>query len=156
MKTMTFAAVRRVLTAVALFAVAGGSFAADDKDAKELIAVDDDWSKAAVARDVDRVAAFYAVDGIAFPPGEPVAVGSAATRKVWANYFADPSYQISWKTTSAEVVQDMGWTAGTFQDSSKGSDGKTVTKSGKYVCVWRRDAGHKWKAIRDMWNYDTL
>jgi ketosteroid isomerase-like protein len=73
---------------------------------------------------------------------------------VWANYFADPTYQISWKTSSAEVVKDLGWTAGTFQDSSKGFDGKTVAKNGKYVCVWRKGADGKWKAIRDIWNYD--
>src|ERR1700693_4684987 len=77
--------------------------AADNKNAKALVAVDDDWSNAAVAKDVDRVASFYAADGVAFPPDEPIAVGSAATRKVWANAFADPTYQISWKTTSAGV-----------------------------------------------------
>jgi ketosteroid isomerase-like protein len=100
------------------------------------------------------VASFYARDGIAFPPDEAVAVGSSATKRVWAKYFADPTYQISWKTTSAEVVKDLGWTAGTFQDSSKGADGKTVAKTGKYVCVWHHGADAKWKAIRDIWNYD--
>ncbi len=126
----------------------------EDENAKALIAVDDDWSNAAVAKDVDRVASFYATDGVAFPPDEPIAVGWAATRKVWANYFADSSYQISWKTTSAGVAEDTRWTAGTFQDSSKGSDGKIVAKNGKYVCVWRKGADGKWKAIRDIWNYD--
>ena len=145
-----------ILIAIALLAVARMGFGADDdKAAKELIAVDDEWSTAAVAKDVDRVASFYATDAVAFPPDEPIAVGSVATRKVWANYFADPTYQISWKTSSAEVVKDLGWTAGTFQDSSKGSDGKTVAKNGKYVCVWRKGADGKWKAIRDIWNYDS-
>ncbi|MBI3768533.1 MAG: DUF4440 domain-containing protein [Deltaproteobacteria bacterium] len=145
-----------MLIAIASLAVARIGFAAgEDKNAKELIAVDDDWSNAAVAKDVDRVASFYAQDAVAFPPDEPIAVGNVAARKVWANYFADPSYQISWKTTSAGVVKDTGWTAGTFQDSSKGSDGKTVAKNGKYVCVWRKGADGKWKAIRDIWNYDS-
>ena len=40
------------------------------------------------------------------------------------------------------------------RDSSKGSDGKTVAKTGKYVCVWKKEADGKWKAIRDIWNYD--
>jgi len=61
----------------------------EDENAKALIAVDDDWSNAAVAKDVDRVASFYATDGVAFPPDEPIAVGWVATRKVWANYFAE-------------------------------------------------------------------
>lgn len=131
------------------------SAAEDDKRVNELIAVDDDWSNAAVARDVNRVGSFYAQDGIAFPPDEPAAVGQAAAQKVWANYFADPTYEISWKTTSAGVAKDTGWTAGTYQDSSKGADGKTVARNGKYVCVWHKAADGKWKAIRDIWNYDA-
>jgi len=55
----------------------------------------------------------------------------------------------------AGVVKDTGWTVGTFQDSSKGSDGKTVAGKGKYVTVWRKGADGKWKAIHDIWNYDT-
>jgi ketosteroid isomerase-like protein len=145
-----------ILITIASLAVSRICFAAaEDKNARELIAIDDEWSKAAVAKDVDRVASFYAQDAVVFPPDEPIAVGHAAARKVWANAFADPSYQISWKTTSAGVAKDTGWTAGTFQDSSKGSDGKTVAKNGKYVCVWRKGADGKWKAIRDIWNYDS-
>ena len=145
-----------MLIAIALIAVARIGFAAgDDKAAKELTAVDEAWSAAAVAKDVDRVASFYATDGVAYPPDAPGAAGSAATRKLWAGAFADPTYQISWKTSAAEVVQDLGWTAGTFQDSSKGADGKTVATHGKYVCVWRKGADGKWKAIRDIWNYDS-
>jgi len=146
-----------ILIAIASLAVARTGFAViDDKNAKELIAVDDDWSNAAVAKDVDRVASFYAPDAVVFPPDEPLAVGQVAARKVWASYFADPTYQISWKTTSAGVVQDIGWRAGTFQDSSNVSDGKTVAKTGKYVCVRRKGgADGKWKAIRDIWNYDA-
>ena len=50
MKRMTVA-VRSILIAIVSLAVAGTCFAAaDDKNVKELIAVDDDWSNAAVAR----------------------------------------------------------------------------------------------------------
>ena len=55
------------------------SFAeADNKNVKALVADDDTWSNAAVAKDVDRVASFYAADGIAFPPDEPIAIGSSS------------------------------------------------------------------------------
>jgi hypothetical protein len=37
--------------------------------------------KCTVAKDVDREASFYATDGIAFPPDEPIAVGKAAAGK---------------------------------------------------------------------------
>ena len=132
------------------------SFAgAEDQNAKALIALDNDWSNAALAKNVDRVASFYADDAVVYPPNEPIAVGRAAARKVWARYFADPTYQVSWKTTSAGVENNTGWTAGTYQDSFKGSDGKTIVGKGKYLCVWRKGADGKWKAIHDMWNTDT-
>jgi ketosteroid isomerase-like protein len=109
-----------ILIAIASLAVARISLAAaDDKNAKGLIAVDNDWSNAAVAKDVDRVASFYATDGVVFPPDEPIAIGKGAARKVWADAFADASYQISWKTTSAGVAKDMGGRPGLFSTRPK-------------------------------------
>src|SRR5258705_3756658 len=98
-----------------------------DANAKALAQLDDDWSKAAEKNDVERVASFYAEDAIAYPPNEPIAVGKAAARKIWATYFADPTFRISWKTVHAEVSGDLGYTTGTYEDSFK-HNGKTVTE----------------------------
>ena len=124
-------------------------------EAKALAKLDDDWSAAAATRDAKRVASFYAEDAIAYPPNEPVAVGKAAAEKVWARYFAEPTYNLSWKTTHAEVSGAFGYTAGTYEDSFKGPDGKMVVGKGKYLCVWRRQSDGKWKAVHDMWNTDS-
>jgi uncharacterized protein (TIGR02246 family) len=124
-------------------------------EATALAKLDDEWSAAAATRDAKRVASFYAADAIAYPPNEPVAVGKAAAEKVWAAYFADPTYNLSWKTTHAEVTGDLGYTAGTYEDSFKGPDGKMVEGKGKYLCVWKKQSDGTWKAIRDMWNTDS-
>ncbi len=150
-----------VLAAAGVFAVvlpAPSALAADmDAHAKVLAKLDDDWAKAAAARDVDRVASFYAEDAIAYPPNEPMAIGRAAAKKVWASYFADPTFKISWKTTHAGVSKsgDLGFTAGTYEDSFKGPDGKLVSEKGKYVCTWMKQKDGTWKAIHDIWNADT-
>ena len=145
-----------VLLAFALVVASSVAYAAgEDRNAKALMAVDSDWSKAAVARNVDAVASFYAEDGVVYPPNEPIAVGRAAARKLWATYFADPTFQISWKTTSAGVANRTGWTVGTYQDSYKGPDGRTIMENGKYVTVWRKGTDGAWKAIHDIWNSDT-
>ncbi len=133
-------------------ALAGGDMSAE---AKVLVKLDDDWSKAAATRDAERVASFYAEDAVAYPPNEPVAVGRAAAKKVWAAYFAEPSFTISWKTTHAEVTGNLGYTAGTYEDSFKGPDGKLVKEEGKYLCVWRKQSDGTWKAVHDMWNADS-
>jgi ketosteroid isomerase-like protein len=126
-----------------------------DANAQALAKLDDDWSNAAAAKDVERVASFYAEDAIAYPPNEPAAVGRAAAKKIWAAYFADPTFAISWKTLHAEVAGDLGYTSGSYEDSFKGPDGKTVHEKGKYVCVWRKQKDGSWKALHDIWNSDA-
>src|SRR5262245_40717586 len=88
-------------------------------NARDLAKADDDWSKAAAAKDVERVASFYADEAIAYPPGEPVAAGRAAAKKIWAAYFSDPSFAVSWKTEHAEVTGDLGYTSGSSETSFK-------------------------------------
>ena len=144
--------------AIALLVLASWARAAEmDAAAKALAQLDDDWSKAAATRDADRVASFYADDATAYPPNEPVAIGRPAAKKVWAAYFADPTYSISWKTVHAGVAKsgDLGFTAGTYEDSFKGPDGKLVTGKGKYVCTWRKQSDGTWKAIHHIWNTDS-
>ena len=125
-----------------------------DADAKVLAQLDDDWSKAAGARDAERVASFYADDAIAYPPGMPLAVGRAAAQRVWASYFVNESFKISWKSSHASVSGDLGFTSGAYEDSYKGADGKLVTETGKFVCVWRKQKDGSWKAVHDIWNTD--
>jgi ketosteroid isomerase-like protein len=136
----------------ALPAVAGEM----DAKAKMLAKLDDDWSKAAVARDVERVASYYAEDAIAYAPDMPIAKGRPAAKKVWAAYFADTTFAISWTTVHAEVAAsgDIGYTAGTYEDSLTGPDGKRVVEKGKYLCVWKKMKDGTWKATHDMWNGD--
>lgn len=125
-------------------------------DARLLTKLDDEWSKAAATRDAVKIAAFYAEDGNAFPPGAPLASGRAAAQQVWAAALADPSSFISWKTTRAEVAAsgDLGYTIGTYEAGANGPDGKPVKEQGKYLCVWRKQKDGSWKAIQDMWNAD--
>jgi len=128
-----------------------------DVNARALAKLDDDWSKAAATRDADRVASFYAEDAIAYPPNEPIAIGRPAAKKVWAAYFADKTYGISWKTVHAAVAKsgDLGYTAGSYEDSFQGPDGKQGRGKGKYACTWRKQKDGTWKAIHDIWNTDA-
>jgi ketosteroid isomerase-like protein len=140
---------------VSLLAIAGVPASAQIRaEATALAKLDAEWSAAAGTRDAKRVASFYAEDGVAYPPGAPAAVGKAAAEKVWAGAFSDPSYRLAWKTNYAEVTGSLGYTAGTYEDSRKGPDGKTVTGTGKYLCVWKKQSDGTWKAIQDMWNTD--
>ncbi len=122
-----------------------------------LTQLDENWSNVAATRNADSLASFYAADAIAYPPNEPMAIGQPAAKKVWASYFADSTFSISWKTDHARVSKsgDLGFTAGTYEDSFTGPDGAPVTERGKYVCVWAKQADGTWKAVRDIWNTDS-
>ena len=125
--------------------------------AKALIQLDDEWSKTAATKDAERMASYYAEDGVAYPPNEPVAVGRAAAKKVWAAYLALPDVSISWKTVHADVASsgDLGFTSGTYQLAFTGPDGKKVSETGKYLCNWKKQKDGSWKSVHDMWNADT-
>jgi ketosteroid isomerase-like protein len=146
-----------VVAAVLFFMLPVRGNAAEEMsaDAKALVKLDDDWSASAASRDSRRVASFYAPDANAYPPNDTTAVGSIAAEKVWAAYFADPTFTISWKTKYAEVVGILGYTSGTYHDSFKGKDGKVVSEKGKYLCVWKKQTDGSWRAIHDMWNTDS-
>ena len=124
---------------------------------KVLARLDDAWSNDAARKNADRVAAYYAEDAIAYPPDEPAAVGREAAKKVWAAYFAQPNFTISWTTKAADIAMsgDLGFTTGTYEDSWDAADGTTVHEKGKYVCVWRKQKDGSWKAIHDTWNADS-
>lgn len=155
----------RLVSCLALFAVAALSLVytrpasasggqAED-EAKQLIKLDEQWCAAAAARDVDKLASFYAEDGVAYPPDEPVAKGRAAAKKIWAAYLADPSFKITWKPDTAEVSGDLGFTAGPYEVSLKGPDGSIINAKGKFLCVWKKQKDGSWKAFQDMWNADS-
>ena len=147
-----------VISAVSALAPFSLAHAADmDAKAKVLVTIDDDWSKAAATKDAAKVSAFYAEDAIAYPPNEPAAIGRPAAQKVWANYFVDKTFTISWKTLHAEIAKsgDIGYTAGTYEDSYKGPDGKLVHEKGKYTCIWKKQKNGVWKAVHDSWNSDA-
>jgi ketosteroid isomerase-like protein len=128
-----------------------------DADAKTLTKLDEEWSKAAAAKDIEKVVSYYAEDAVAYPPDGPVAIGKAAAKKAWAMLLAMPDISISWKTAHAEAAAsgDLGFTSGTSEVSVKGPDGKPVSQKGKYVCIWGKQKDGSWKAIHDIWNSDA-
>ena len=139
-----------------LLVCAAGSFAfSPNKDADALKGLDAEWSKAAATRNAAKVSAYYDENAVVYPPNEPVAKGRAAAEKAWAGIFADPASKISWKTNTAGADGNLGYTAGTYEASGKGPDGKIGMEKGKYVCIWHKGADGKWKAIHDIWNSDS-
>lgn len=127
------------------------SLASIPENAKALAALDNEWSKAAAAGNVDGVVSYYADDATAYPPNQPAVTGKAAIKSAWQAMLGDPKTKLVWKTNNAEVDHNTGFTTGTYQVTSSGK----VVENGKYVCIWRKGADGKWKALHDIWNSNS-
>lgn len=146
-----------ILGFVGIFGSGTSALAAGIADnARVLAGLDSEWSAAAVKRDAELIASFYAEDAVVYPPNGVIITGRIAAGKFWASGLADPTYSISWKAVNAAVSkdEDLGFTSGTYEESYKGADGKMVANTGKYVTVWAKDKDGNWKAIHDIWNAD--
>ena len=105
------------------------------------------------ARDLPRVASFFAVDTITLPPNSPVVSGKEATMKLWSEVYANPGFAVSCELQEAAVsrADDLGYTIGTYELTVHDADGKPVTDRGRYVSIWQKH-GEEWKLIVDIWN----
>jgi len=120
--------------------------AAPDKTAA-LKQADQDWSKAAQARNVDQFMSFIADDAYACGLDGKWAHGKAAIQNEWKQMLSDQTFKLSWTADSAEVSKDgnLGYTRGTFQ----GSQGDKPF-SGGYTTVWKKDKDGKWRVAVDI------
>ena len=140
-----------------LLAAAPAGAADAAAEARALAALNDKWAADTTSKDADKVAAYYAEAALLYPPGGVLVRGRVAARKVWADMLALPQFQITWKTQHSYVSKsgELGYTSGNFQDAFKDKDGKLVKETGKFLCVWEKQADGSWKAIHDMWNSDA-
>jgi|SRR5581483_482078 len=119
-------------------------------DEKAVRDADEEWSKVAKAKDLDKTVSFYAEDAIVMPPNEAMVTGKAGIRDLWKGFLASLP-NISWKTTRVEVSKsgDMAVLVGTYEMTM--NDG--TKDKGKYCEVWERK-GDRWKVATDMFSSD--
>lgn len=127
--------------------------AADESTLKNL---DNEWSKAASAKDADKTASYYSDDAQVLPPNSPVIHGKAGARAMWQSMFNTPGFGGGWKATKAEVAKsgDLGYTSGTYEMNETDAAGKPKTDKGKYLAVWKKQADGNWKCVVDMFSSD--
>lgn len=144
--------------AMSLLLIAGGCASRIDVEAERaaLRNTDIEFAKATAARGVEGWVSYFAQDGSMFPAGGPIVTGKEAIRALMAPAFANPSFSLTWQPTHAEVSRsgDLGYTYGTFESKRNDAEGKPVIRRGKYVTIWRKDAGGTWKVVVDIGNLD--
>jgi ketosteroid isomerase-like protein len=116
---------------------------------------DIDWSKAAAAKDVDKIVSYYADDGSIYPPNQPVAAGKPAIKVAWTGMVNLPGFMVSWVPSRVEVAKsgDLGWSTGTY-NLTLTVPGAPPNDHGKYVAVWKKQQDGSWKVVADIFNSD--
>lgn len=145
MKTKQLVSVVYLALLPVTLALAAG---ADEKAVRD---ADEQWSKVAAAKDLDKTVSFYADDAVVLPPNQAAVTTKDGIRNLWKGFF-DSLTDISWKTTRVETAKsgDMAYLIGAYEMTLK-----TGTKDrGKYCEVWKKHADGKWKVSADMFSSD--
>lgn len=137
--------------AVVLFSFAMSSFAGDPKIEQAVRDADEQWSRAAANKDVEKTISFYAAGAIVLPPNAPTVTSQDGIRELWKT-FLDGLSTISWKTTRVEVAKsgDMAYLTGTYEMTSK----EGTSDHGKYLEVFKKETDGSWKCGADMFSSD--
>jgi ketosteroid isomerase-like protein len=120
----------------------------------EVAAFVKDWE----GKDADRIAAHYTADGNVMIPNAPMMTGPAAIGKTLKDALADPNWSLSLQPLQVEVSRsgDLGYTRGTYVLT--GTDPvskKAVTEKGRFLTIFRKEAGGSWKAVQDINNAEA-
>ena len=118
--------------------------------------IDEEWSKAAGSKDVDKTVSYYAPDATLLPPNAATTSGKESIRKIWKDIFAAPGFSGGWTANKVEVANsgEIGYASGTWDFKWKDAKGKPAGDHGKFVEVWKKQSDGSWKCAVDIWNSD--
>lgn len=94
---------------------------------------------------------FFADDGAMIRPAGTIA-GKAAIREAMTQTFADTSFTLTWEPLAADVgaAGDLGYTIGRSEARFRDAHGAPVSRTGRYLTVWKRQADGSWKVVQDI------
>lgn len=125
-------------------------------DEAALRKLDDEWSKAAGSRDVEKTISYYSDDAVVMPPNIATLTGKEPIRTLWKSMLGSPDFSGGWKASKVEVARsgDLAYVSGTYEFNEKDDSGKPITDKGKYLEVWKKQADGSWKCVADMFSSD--
>jgi ketosteroid isomerase-like protein len=124
-------------------------------DEAALRKLDDEWSKVAASRDVEKMMSYYSDDAVVMLPNIPTLTGKEPIRSLWKSMLDSQSFSGGWKATKVEVARsgDLAYVSGDYEFTEQDDSGKPITDKGKYLEVWKKQAD-SWKCVAGMFNSD--
>jgi len=118
--------------------------------------LDEEWGKAATAKNLEATVAFYAHDGSLVWPGQPAVHGTAHIHAAWKKMMDTiPGLNLRF-TPERIVISGDASLASDFGKVEFGHEvsGKPIVEIAKYVVVWRKEKG-SWKVLYDSYNMNS-
>lgn len=141
--------VASALLLVALSACTSSTSTDIAADEQAIHSIVDGWNSALASHNDSLIAAGYAEDAVAMPPGMPRAVGRANIRQSFAAIWPLKA-TLSFTSGTVRVSGDLAAEEGTYIWTMPGPHGD-LNDHGNYLTVWRRTAT-SWEAIENIWN----
>ena len=113
-----------------------------------LLELEAKFAEAVAAGGGKAFASWFAEDAVTLSNGKPATLGRGA---IAASATWDPKdYQLTWIAQGAQMgpSSDMGFTWGHYEGRSTDRNGKPVVTSGRYITIWKKQAG-EWKVAMD-------
>ncbi len=116
---------------------------------EQLMQTSREWSQAAQAGDMDKVASYFADDAVMISSGQQPVRGKQAIRANLAETSKIPGFTIRWEPLEGKVSQDMGYLLERTHMTMTGPNGTPVTQTLQAVTVWRKMEDGSWKNVVD-------
>lgn len=115
----------------------------------QLLELETKFADAVAAGGGKAFSSWFADDGVSLGNKQPPVMGKTA---IAAQAQWDPKdYQLTWVAQGAQMgpSNDMGFTWGHYEGTSKDKNGQPVKTSGRYFTVWRKMPDGTWKVAMD-------
>jgi ketosteroid isomerase-like protein len=131
----------------------GETRAADEATLRKL---DDEWSKAAGAKDIEKTVSFYTDDAIVLVPNSPLLKTKEQIRALWTGMFSIPGFSGGWKPEKIEIARsgDLAYISGRYEINEVDPSGKPLTDTGNYLEICRKQSDGNWKCVVDTFTSD--
>jgi ketosteroid isomerase-like protein len=135
------------LAAVALLACGGAQKTATSTD--EIAELRDRWARAFNARQLDPVAATYALDAVMMPITGGRVVSAAAIRNLYERIWRQFTPHIELRSHVVERSADLAYDSGEYVENVIAGD-SSVNLAGNYLFVYRRQPDG-WRIVEQIW-----
>lgn len=123
-------------------------------DMEAIQKLSDEWTRAIISRDVDRILTGYAVHAVQMQGKIPILSGHQAIRSWYESWINDTTMTYTAQTKAIDIAdsKDLAYERGVYCFSFKTPAGHT-DQIGKYLTVWKKIDG-QWKVVADIGNDD--